>query len=225
MVWEADADDPAARFIVSAPNWKDWSSAEHARARSRHLGVHLRFNIAGGARARAGVRAARVVERVPDARRRAAARAHVHRGGGRAGPRRRRHQRRPVAPPLRRAPGRHRPDDAGQRRAVRDRRRHAGVVPVPAAHVTRSGCRSQFTPHDGERSAHSFSAAARLRAGRVASRRREPRSRPLGQADRREPVRRQRARRADDHADGRARRRTASRRRSSRCSAPSHSSC
>ena len=44
-----------------------------------------------------------------------------------------------VAPPIRRASGRHRPDDEAQRSAARDHRRHAAVVRVRAAGLRRLG--------------------------------------------------------------------------------------
>ena len=59
------------------------------------------------------------------------ARPHVHRrrSDRRPAPHGRA-ERRPVASTLRRVPGRHRPIGRGRRRAARDRRRHAGAVPL-----------------------------------------------------------------------------------------------
>ena len=65
---------------------------------------------------------------------------------------------------VRRAPGRHRPDDAAQRPAVRDHRRHAAVVRfVQRRHAV--WVPIAFTEQDRERASHSFYAAARLEPG------------------------------------------------------------
>ena len=48
MLWETDADDEAARFIVAAPNFQDWSAQSTSFAHTA-IWEDLRFNIAGGA--------------------------------------------------------------------------------------------------------------------------------------------------------------------------------
>ena len=83
--------------------------------------------------ARAGDGVAGHPEHVPPARPTGAARPRLPARGGRAGRGPHRHPGLPrVAGPLRRRPRRARPRGAGQRRAVDDRRRHAGRHAVPA---------------------------------------------------------------------------------------------
>ena len=47
MLWESDADDETARFIVAAPNFEDWSRQSTSFSHTA-IWEDLRFNIAGG---------------------------------------------------------------------------------------------------------------------------------------------------------------------------------
>jgi putative ABC transport system permease protein len=47
MLWESDADDETARFIVAAPNFEDWSRQSTSFTHTA-IWEDLRFNIAGG---------------------------------------------------------------------------------------------------------------------------------------------------------------------------------
>jgi putative ABC transport system permease protein len=48
MVWESDADDPASRFIISAPNWEDWRQQSETLT-DFAIWEHQSFNVAGDA--------------------------------------------------------------------------------------------------------------------------------------------------------------------------------